>query len=78
MYDLKLISELLRSYVLTNDNSIKKEIQSKSEKLIKRFDSTEGLNKTEPVNNEKIGWISILILLIISNIVLFIIYKRKV
>ena len=77
MYDLKIISELLKNYVLTNDISIKKEIQSKSEKLIKRFDSTEGLNKPEPVNNEKIGWISILILLFISNIVLFIKYKRK-
>lgn len=77
MYDLKIISELLKSYILTNDNSIKKEIQFKSEKLIKRFDSMEGLTKTEPVNNERIWWISILIILIISNIVLFIKYKRK-
>jgi hypothetical protein len=77
MYDLKIISELLKSYVLTNDNSIKKEIQFKSEKLIKRFDSIEGLDKSIPADNERIGWISILILLIISNIVLFIKNKRK-
>jgi len=42
---------------------------------MKRFDSIGGIDKTEPVTKLRIGWPSILILLVISNIVLYLKYK---
>jgi hypothetical protein len=67
MYDLTIISELLRKFAETKQISIKKQIISKSKQLIQRYENEKIPKHT--INYEKIASILAIILLIVTNVI---------